>query len=54
VAEICTALAAELADCYRGRPRTFLNPHGRQPGSGSPVVLEGSQGERRRRITQRH
>jgi hypothetical protein len=40
-AETCTALAAELADCYRGRLRTFLNPHGRQPGSGS-TVLQGA------------
>lgn len=25
-----TALAAELGDCYEGRLRTFLNPHGRR------------------------
>jgi hypothetical protein len=37
-----TALAAELGDCYEGRLRTFLNPHGRvlpsrgaRPGSDS-------------------
>jgi hypothetical protein len=24
-----TGLAAELGDCYEGRLRTFLNPHGR-------------------------
>jgi hypothetical protein len=54
VAETCTALAAELADCYRGRLRTFLNPHGRQPGSGSTVIMDGSQGKRRRRTAQRH
>lgn len=37
-AETCTVLAAELADCYQGRLRTFLNPYGRQPGSGSDLV----------------
>jgi hypothetical protein len=26
VAETCTALTAELADCYQGSLRTFLNP----------------------------
>jgi len=30
-AQTCTALAAEMADCYQGRLRTFLNPSGRQP-----------------------
>jgi hypothetical protein len=38
VAKICTVLAAELADCYTGRLRTFLNPHGRLPGAGSAVI----------------
>jgi hypothetical protein len=33
-----TMLAAELSDCYRGRLRTFLNPHGRPPGSASLVI----------------
>jgi len=34
-----------VADCYRGRPRTFLNPRGRQPGSRSSVVIEDSQAD---------
>jgi hypothetical protein len=33
-----TMLAAELSDCYQGRLRTFLNPHGRPPGSASVVI----------------
>lgn len=33
-----TMLAAELSDCYQGRLGTFLNPHGRPPGSGSVVI----------------
>ena len=32
-AQTCTALAAELADCYQGKLRTFLNPYGRQPAA---------------------
>jgi hypothetical protein len=49
VAETCTALAAELADCYQGKLRTLLNPYGRQPGSGSGHVRGGPQGTRKRR-----
>ena len=48
-AETCTALAAELADCYQGKLQTFLNPYGRQPGSGSGYVRGGPQGARKRR-----
>jgi hypothetical protein len=33
-----TMLAAELSDCYQARLRTFLNPHGRPPGSASLVI----------------
>lgn len=33
-----TMLAAELSDCYQGRLRTFLNPHGRPLGSASAVI----------------
>jgi hypothetical protein len=29
-AQECTRLSAELGDCYQGRLRTFLNPHGRR------------------------
>jgi hypothetical protein len=47
-AEACTALAAELADCYQGTLRTFLNPYGREPGSGSAFVRGGSQSPRKR------
>jgi hypothetical protein len=47
-AQTCTALAAELADCYQGRLRTFLNPYGRQPGSRSAFVRGGPQGTRKR------
>ena len=50
--QICTALAAELADCYRGRLRTFLNPYGRQPVGGSAILRGRPQalgGARRRR-----
>jgi hypothetical protein len=53
-AETCTALAAELADCYQGRLRTFLNPYGRQPGNGSALVEGGgAEGTRRRRTARR-
>ena len=34
-------LAAELHDCYQGRLRTFLNPHGRPPGTAS-VIIRGT------------
>jgi hypothetical protein len=34
----CTALAAELGDCYTGRLKTFLNPLGRPPGTASAVI----------------
>jgi hypothetical protein len=37
-AQAGTMLAAELSDCYQGRLRTFLNPHGRPPGSASLVI----------------
>jgi len=44
-----TMLAAELSDCYQGRLRTFLNPHGRPPGSASLVIR--SKGHPRARKT---
>ena len=37
-ATACTALAAELGDCYAGRLKTFLNPLGRPPGTTSAVI----------------
>ena len=37
-ATVCTALAAELGDCYAGRLKTFLNPLGRPPGTASESV----------------
>jgi hypothetical protein len=37
-ATTCTALAAELGDCYTGRLKTFLNPLGRPPGTTSAVI----------------
>lgn len=37
-ATACTALAAELGDCYAGRLKTFLNPLGRPPGTSSAVI----------------
>lgn len=33
-----TMLAAEISDCCQGRLPTFLNPHGRPPGSASLVI----------------
>jgi hypothetical protein len=41
-----TILAAELSDCYQARLPTFLNPHGRPPGSASLVIR--SKGRARR------
>jgi hypothetical protein len=38
VAAKCTALSAELGDCYTGRLKTFLNPVGRPPGARSVVI----------------
>lgn len=38
IARRCTALCAELADCYTGKLKTFLNPVGRPPGAGSAVI----------------
>ena len=37
-ATTCTALSAELGDCYTGRLKTFLNPLGRPPGARSVVI----------------
>jgi len=37
-ATTCTALAAELGDCYSGRLKTFLDPPGRPPGTASAVT----------------
>ena len=37
-ATTCTALAAELGDCYAARLKTFLNPLGRPPGTASAVI----------------
>ena len=37
-ATACTALAAELGDCYAGRLKTSLNPLGRPPGTASAVI----------------
>jgi hypothetical protein len=37
-AQTGTMLAAELSDCHQGRLRTFLNRHGRAPGSASLVI----------------
>jgi len=37
-ATACTALAAELGDCYAGRLKTFLNPLGRPPGTTSAII----------------
>ena len=51
-AETCTALAAELADCYQGKLRTFLNPYGRQPGGGSAMIRSGLQGTRNGRAAE--
>ena len=34
----CTALSAELVDCYTGRLKTFLNPAGRPPGARSVII----------------
>jgi hypothetical protein len=46
-----TMLAAELSDCYQGRLRTFLNPHGRPPGSASLVIRgKGHSRESRSRV----
>jgi len=50
--QTCTALAAELADCYHGRLRTFLNPYGRQPGGGSAMIRSGLQGTRKGRAAE--
>jgi hypothetical protein len=30
--------APATCHCYQGKLRTFLNPYGRQPGSGSTLV----------------
>jgi hypothetical protein len=45
----CTALAAELGDCYAGRLTTFLNPLGRPPGTTSAVIRTQPGNSRRRR-----
>lgn len=34
----CTALSAELGDCYTGRLKTFLNPVGRPLGARSVII----------------
>jgi hypothetical protein len=45
----CTALAAELGDCYTSRLKTFLNPLGRPPGTTSAVIrTQPGHGSRRR------
>jgi len=45
----CTALAAELGDCYTGRLKTFLNPLGRPPATTSAVIrTQPRHGSRRR------
>ena len=50
VAITCTALAAELGDCYAGRLKTFLNALGRPPGTTSAVIrTQPRHGSRRRR-----
>ncbi len=48
-ATTCTALAAELGDCYAGRLKTFLNPLGRPTGTTSAVIRTrpGDSGRRR-------
>lgn len=45
----CTALAAELGDCYAGRLKTFLNPLGRPPGTTSAVIRTQPRDSGRRR-----
>ena len=48
-ATTCTALSAELGDCYTGRLKTFLNPLGRPPGARSVVLrTQPRRGNRRR------
>jgi hypothetical protein len=45
----CTALAAELGDCYTSRLKTFLNPLGRPPGTKSALIrTQPAHGSRRR------
>jgi hypothetical protein len=48
-ATACTALAAELGDCYAGRLKTFLSPLGRPLGTASAVIRTqpGRSGPRR-------
>lgn len=48
-ATACTALAAELGDCYAGRLKTFLNPLGRPPGTTSAVIRTQPRNSGRRR-----
>jgi hypothetical protein len=43
IAKRCTALCAELADCYTGKLKTFLNPVGRPPGARSAVIRTRSR-----------
>jgi len=38
IARRCTALCAELADCYTSKLKTFLNPVGRPPAARSAVI----------------
>ncbi len=51
-AQACTALAAELADCYQGRLPTFLNPYGRRPSDGSGMIRGGPRGTRKGRAAE--
>jgi hypothetical protein len=43
IAKRCTALCAELAGCYTGKLKTFLNPVGRPPGARSAVIRTRSR-----------
>ena len=43
IARRCTALCAELADCYAGKLKTFLNPAGLPPAARSTVIRTRSR-----------